>query len=236
MADPIAVAPRQIIDTDDLVIIDARSNMGIAQLLEGHLCEAEHIHRHVYSKCRKVLGRSHPETIKSKANIGMTPNELENHTRVEALWRDALLLFQRFLSHTHSDTLKTYTNLATNLHDQGKFKEAEEAITVVAPIIQSNHAQTNMEFTELLELRAVLLHCLELYTIAIGVTGQVYEQRLVPLGYEHHHTQRELSHVRDLAENCEQGQSVEAFGSCVPFFIFNIQSPSSAVRLYIHRL
>ncbi|KAH4603647.1 hypothetical protein HBI31_081840 [Parastagonospora nodorum] len=154
----------------------------------------------------------------------MTPNELENHTRVEALWRDALLLFQRFLSHTHSDTLKTYTNLA------------KEAITVVAPIIQSNHAQTNMEFTELLELRAVLLHCLELYTIAIGVTGQVYEQRLVPLGYEHHHTQRELSHVRDLAENCEQGQSVEAFGSCVPFFIFNIQSPSSAVRLYIHRL
>jgi tetratricopeptide (TPR) repeat protein len=211
------LVPRQITDTYDLVLIDARSNMGIAQFLEGHLHEAEHIHRHVYSKRRKALGRSHPETIKSKANIAMTLNELGKHKRAEALYRDALLMFQRALGHTHPDTLKTFTNLATNLHDQGKFKEAEEAITAVVPIMQSTHGQTNVEFIDVLELRAVLLHCLELYTIALDVAGQVYEQRLISLGYEHHDTQRALSHVRDLAENCEEEQIVEAFDSCVPF-------------------
>jgi hypothetical protein len=84
-------------------------------------------------------------------------------------------------------------------------------------IMQSNYSQRNMEFTELLKLRAVLLCYLRLYTIAFNIAGQVYEQRLVSLGYEHHDTQRALSHVRDLAENCEEGQSVEAFGSCISF-------------------
>jgi tetratricopeptide (TPR) repeat protein len=190
--------------------------MGIALFYEGHLQEAEHIHRYVYSERQRILGNGHHETIKSRANIAMTINEMGHYAQAETLYRGALTLFQLIIGPTHPDTIKTYTNLATNLHDQGRYEDADDVVTTILPTMQSIQGEeAHGNYIEALEFHSILLHWMQMYAIALDVAGQVYEQRLISVGYAHYDTQRALSHVRDLAENCEEEQSTEAFGPCI---------------------
>ncbi|KAH7068393.1 hypothetical protein BKA63DRAFT_570491 [Paraphoma chrysanthemicola] len=204
---------------DDLIVIDARSNMAITLLMDGRLIEAEHLHRYVYEKRQRILGDYHHETIKSQANIAMTINEMGFHSEAETLYREALRKFEITLGGTHPDTLKTHTNLATALHDQGKYEEADAIVAVAIPSIQSAYGPVHTELVEALEFRAILLHCLELYTAAMAIAAQAYEQRLITCGYHHDDTQRVLSHFRDLAENCEEEQTMVLFPSFGPLLI-----------------
>jgi tetratricopeptide (TPR) repeat protein len=200
---------------DDLVVIAGRSNMGIALFTEGRLNQAEQILRYVYKERRRILGRNHHETMKSKANIAMTINEMGHCAQAESLYREALTFFHHTAGPTHSDTLKTYTNLATSLHDQAKYKEAEEVVAIAIPAMRATYGTSYAGWIKALEFRAILLHYLEEYAAALKIANQVYRRRLSMCGYGHGDTQRALAHVRDLAEDCEEQRSVEALNSCL---------------------
>jgi tetratricopeptide (TPR) repeat protein len=189
--------------------------MGIALFTEGRLDQAEHILRDVYKERRRILGRHHHETIKSKANFAMTINEMGHHAQAESLYREALTFFHHVAGPTHSDTLKTYTNLATSLHDQAKYKEAEEVVAIAIPAMRATYGTSYDGWIEALEFRAILLHYLEEYAAALNIANQVYRRRLTMCGYGHDDTQRALAHVRDLAEDCDEQRSVEALNSCL---------------------
>jgi tetratricopeptide (TPR) repeat protein len=204
-----------IYNPDDLFVIAGRSNMGIAFFREGHLEEAEHLHRYVFKERRRILGNNHHETIKSKANIAMTINEMGQHAQAVILYWEALRLFDAVVGPLHPDTLKTYTNLATALHDQGRYVQAEEAVVTVLPTIRSIYGPGHEKFLGVLEFHAILLHCLKLYAAALDVASQVYEQRLISFGYMHCDTQSTLAHMRDLIENCEEERSIAALNPLV---------------------
>ncbi|KAH8722581.1 hypothetical protein GQ44DRAFT_711687 [Phaeosphaeriaceae sp. PMI808] len=185
--------------------------MGVRLFCEGRLDEAEHLHRYAYTARRRLLGDKHPETISSKANIAMTMNEKGQHREAETMYREALLFFESALGRSHPNTLKTYTNLATSLHDQGKYEQASEAVITALPALKLTYGTGHEEFLVALEFHAILLHCLQMHAAALRVAKQVYKQRLRSSGYEHDDTQRVLSHVRDLAEDFEEEQVVNAF-------------------------
>jgi tetratricopeptide (TPR) repeat protein len=187
--------------------------MGIDLFTKGDLEQAEHILRHVYKERRRILGRDHYETVKSKANIAMTINEMGHHAKAESLYREALEFFRRVAGPTHSDTLKTYTNLATNLHDQAKYKEAEEFVAIAIPAMRATCGTSYDGWVEALEFWAILLHYLREYAAALKIAKQVHRRRLIMLGDGHADTQRALAHVQDLTEDYEEQRRLEALNS-----------------------
>jgi hypothetical protein len=104
------------------------------------------------------------------------------------LYREALELFQLITEPTHSDTIKTYTSIATNLHDQGRYEEADNVVTPILPTLQLTQGEAHDDYIEALEFRAILLHCMQMYAIALDIAGLVYEQRqrLISVGYAHY--------------------------------------------------
>jgi hypothetical protein len=78
-------------------------------------------------------------------------------------------------------------------------------------LLESKYGPRHAETLDAMEFRAILLHCLELYTSALEVATFVYDVRYEALGYDHADTQRSLGHGRDLAENCEEERTVEVF-------------------------
>jgi tetratricopeptide (TPR) repeat protein len=205
----------QIYDRDNLFVLSAQSNRGISLFLQGRLDDAEHDHRLVYRERRRILGRIHHETLKSKSNLAMTINDKGDHERAEQLYREVFQGFLAELGPAHPDTLKTYTNLATCLHDQEKFKEAEALVLHAIPLLKSKYGSRHTESIDAMEFRAILLHCLQKYFTALEVATFVYDARHDTLGYDHADTQRSLSHVRDLAENCEEESSMGRFPAFV---------------------
>lgn len=188
--------------------------MGIDLFYEHQFEAAEHVHRYVYSERTRLLGDRHHETIKSKANIAMTINEMGEHLEAETMYREVITMLRLVFGPNHPDTLKTYTNLATNLHDQGKYEEADNALVTTVAALRSSEEQNHKEILEALQFRAILLQCMQRYVDALQIALQIYRQRRFSLGYQHEHTQKALSHVRDLAEDCEEQRSIEAFSSC----------------------
>jgi tetratricopeptide (TPR) repeat protein len=193
---------QHLYDPNDLFVIAGWSNMGIALFYQGRFDEAEYYHRHVYQERARLLGHNHHETIKSKAYIAI--NEMGRSTEAETMYLEALSLSQAFIGPTHPDTLKTYHNLATALYDQGRYKDADEAITAALPFMRSTYGSDHAEYLEALEFRAIILHCLELYSAALEVVSLVYGRRLIVLGYRHESTQKAYLHLKDLAENCKE--------------------------------
>ncbi|KAF2818651.1 hypothetical protein CC86DRAFT_155066 [Ophiobolus disseminans] len=204
---------RRIDNPNDLVVIAARSNEGIALFYEGRLSEAQRIQQYVYSKRRHILGERHQETIKSKANVAIILNEMGHHTQAAVLFREARAMFETVLGFEHPDTLKTCHNLATALHDKENYEEAEEAIMGALPTMQTIYGPGHEYVLEALEFHATILHYMQMYAAALDVIGKVYQQRLISDGYYHDDTQRVLSHLRDLAEDREEEQAMEGFFS-----------------------
>jgi hypothetical protein len=196
---------------DDLHVINGRSEMALALFLERSLCEAEILFCYVHNERQRILGPSHHETTKSKANVAMTINELGYQDKAEDLYRQALVEFYQGVGPLHPETIKTHHNLATNLHDQKRYKEADQHVVIALSALSSICESSQEEFLEALEFRAILLHCMQMYAAALEIAGHVYETRLISLGYENGATQRVLSHVRDLAENCEEERVMVTF-------------------------
>jgi tetratricopeptide (TPR) repeat protein len=158
----------------------------------------------VYKKRHQILGPHHHETVKSQANPAITLNEQGHHKQAEALYRQALAIFQEKLGVSHPDTLKTHTNLATALHDQGKFDEAESVVAFALPLLGKKFGVMHPEVLEALEFRAILLQHLGKFSKALGIAKELYEARKKKLGYDHDNTQRSLRQVRDLEEDVEE--------------------------------
>jgi hypothetical protein len=78
-------------------------------------------------------------------------------------------------------------------------------------LLESKYRPRHEETLDAMEFRAILFHCLDLYTSALEVAIFVYDVRYKALGYDHADTQRSLGHVRDSAENCEEERTVEVF-------------------------
>ncbi|EXA29684.1 hypothetical protein FOVG_18851 [Fusarium oxysporum f. sp. pisi HDV247] len=114
---------------------------------------AEQMYQRVIADGIKVLGKLHPETLKSKNNLAAVLQAQDKHDEAEKLYRETLAQRERVLGEEHPDTLTSKNNLAGVLQAQDKHDEAEklyrEALAQRQKVLGEEHPDT---FTSLADL------------------------------------------------------------------------------------
>jgi len=83
------------------------------------------MHRRELDGCEKMLGKDHPDTLRSVSNLASVLRSQGKYEEAEAMNRRALDGMEKMLGKEHPHTLRSVSNLALLLVDQGKYEEAE---------------------------------------------------------------------------------------------------------------
>ena len=93
-----------------------------------------------------VLGKEHPDTLRSMNNLAVCLDEQKKWDEAEPLYRETLMLREMVLGKEHPDTLLTMYNLATMLADQERYEEAEQVFRetwmLSRTVLGKNHRDT----------------------------------------------------------------------------------------------
>ena len=74
----------------------------------------------------RILGRAHPDTLRSLSALANTLESEGHYVEAEKLNREALAVQRRVLGPEHPDTLRSMNNLANTVEDEGRYAEAEK--------------------------------------------------------------------------------------------------------------
>jgi tetratricopeptide (TPR) repeat protein len=89
---------------------------GLAEVMERESLEARDL----------VLGKEHPDTLRSMNNLANVLGDQGKYEQAEEIYRQTLRLNETVLGKEHPDTLASMNNLAIVLREQGKYEQAEE--------------------------------------------------------------------------------------------------------------
>jgi tetratricopeptide (TPR) repeat protein len=93
---------------------------------DGRIKEAEKLIEQMLETSSRVLGKEHPDTLTSIANLASTYRNQGRWKEAEELEVQVMETRKRALSKEHPDTLTSMANLASTYSNQGRWKEAEE--------------------------------------------------------------------------------------------------------------
>jgi len=114
--------------------------------MQGHVAQAEQLHREALEGRRSLLGENHPDTLTSKSNLANVLQMQGRLAQAEQLHREALEGRQSLLGENDPDTLGSKHQLATVLQQKGCLSEAEqmcrEALEGVRSLLGENHLDT----------------------------------------------------------------------------------------------
>jgi eukaryotic-like serine/threonine-protein kinase len=108
--------------------------------------ESRKLHEETLRLRRRVLGPTHPDTLRSMNNLAGTLLSQSRYTEAQKLFEEVVEIKERTLGRDHPDTLLTINNLATMLMNFGHLEEArkllEEAIDRNRERLGPNHPET----------------------------------------------------------------------------------------------
>ena len=161
----------------------------------GKYAEAEQIARQALQLMEKVLGKEHPDTLRSMNNLALILNNQGKYEEAEQIHQQALQFRERVLGKEHPNTLTSMNNLANVLRSQGKYKEAEQihqqALQLREKVLGKEHPDTLSSVSSL----AVVLGCQGKYEEAEQMYRQALQLLEKVLGKEHPDT---LSSINNL--------------------------------------
>ncbi|KAI4145941.1 MAG: hypothetical protein LQ340_006105 [Diploschistes diacapsis] len=91
----------------------------------GNFQSAEPIARRSLTTRKIMLGKEHPDTLESMANLASVLEGQGKYEESERMNRQIFILKETVLGKKHPDTLMTMSNLAVVLDSQGKYEESE---------------------------------------------------------------------------------------------------------------
>ncbi|KAK5694971.1 hypothetical protein LTR17_024732 [Elasticomyces elasticus] len=109
-----------------------------------------------FNSRKRVLGKEHPSTLTSMANLASTYSDQGKSKEAAELSEQVLVVRKRVLGEEHPSTLTSMANLARTYADQGKSKEAAElekqVLVVRKRVLGEEHPDTltsmaNLSFT-----------------------------------------------------------------------------------------
>ncbi|MCH7592374.1 MAG: serine/threonine protein kinase [Planctomycetes bacterium] len=103
----------------------AMMNLASTVLNQGHIAEAERLHRAVLEIQRRVLGEEHLNTLASMQNLANAIRLQGRHAEAETLYRKTLEIEHRVLGLEHPQSLTAMQNLGNALFRKGQYAEAE---------------------------------------------------------------------------------------------------------------
>jgi hypothetical protein len=77
-----------------------------------------------FTRCRRVLGDDHPQTLFSAEQLTVSLWELGQYEQAHRLGQDTLTRWRRILGDNHPDTLRSAYNLAVTLRESGQHEPA----------------------------------------------------------------------------------------------------------------
>ncbi|KFY84702.1 hypothetical protein V500_09074, partial [Pseudogymnoascus sp. VKM F-4518 (FW-2643)] len=97
---------------------------------------------------KKVLGKKHPDTLRTMSNLGIILEKQGKYNEAESIHRQVLELHEKVLGKEHLDTLLSMNNLGTVLAKQDKNDEAEQ---IFQQTLQLRNKGLNKEHPDILE-------------------------------------------------------------------------------------
>ncbi|GKT48975.1 nephrocystin-3 [Colletotrichum spaethianum] len=181
-------------DTKDYMVL--LTNVGWYKRAIGKYDEAEQLNRKALKGREKVLGKEHPDTLRSVNNLASVLYDQGKYDEAEQLHRQALEGSEKVLGKEHPETLRSVNNLALVLQSQGKYDEAEQlhrqALEGSEKVLGKEHPETLRSVNNL----ALVLQSQGKYDEAEQLHRQALEGSEKVLGKEHPNT---LISVNNLA-------------------------------------
>ncbi|KAF7118673.1 hypothetical protein CNMCM5793_008211 [Aspergillus hiratsukae] len=136
----------------------------------------------------KLLGKEHPQTLRSMNDIAVDLSLQGKHKKAEAMFRQTVELRRKVLGEDSPDTLNSMCNFGGLLTTLGKYEEAEQmlrkTLDLQVKVLDKDHPEVSYSITNL----AVLLSNRGKHEEAEGLCRHALEQMGARLGEEHPQT------------------------------------------------
>lgn len=111
----------EVLDSDALIILSSKA---LVLSHQGKHQEASEIFGEVYQKRKEILGRSHPDTLRTRNNEAMELSSLKKYQEALEISQEVLQKQTEMLGLNHPDVLVTMSNVGLILNSQGEHQEA----------------------------------------------------------------------------------------------------------------
>ncbi|GLB39577.1 putative patatin-like phospholipase [Lyophyllum shimeji] len=187
---------------------DLLSSFAFVYYENGQFLVAEKVVVTLVEARKRMLGKDHPSTLTSIANLASTYRSQGRFEEAERLGVEVVEATKQVLGKDHPDTLKSIANLASTYQSQGRFKEAErlglEVVEATKRMLGKDHPSTLTSIANLAWTYRSQGHFEEAERLGV----EVVEARKQALGKDHPST---LTSIANLALTYQsQGRFEEA--------------------------
>ena len=183
-------------------------NLGESSRIRGKYAEAEAMDQQALQLRETVLGKDHPDTLRSMSSLAASLRHQGKYAEAEAMHRQALQLRETVLGKDHPDTLRSMSSLAASLGHQGKYAEAEtmhrQTLQLREMVLGKDHLETLRSMSSL----AASLGHQGKYVVSEAMHWQILQLRETVLGKDHPETLKSMSNVAVSLH--QQGKYAEA--------------------------
>jgi tetratricopeptide (TPR) repeat protein len=162
---------------------------------DGWYNQAEELFVQVKETRERVLGKEHPDTLLSMANLASTIADQGRWTDAEALLKSVLEVQERVLGEEHRSTLSSMNSLASTIAEQGRWEEAEELFVQVTETRKRALGENDLQTLDSMSNLAWIYRKQELWKKAEDIESRVITIKNDLLGVEHPDTLRNMSNL-----------------------------------------
>jgi tetratricopeptide (TPR) repeat protein len=176
---------------------------------EGRWAEAEEVLVQMMGKSTKMLGREHPNTLRSMNNLASTYRDQGRWTEAEELFVQVVEASKRVFGGKHPNTLTSIGNLASTYKKQGRCREAEELEVHVLEIETTMFDPEHHDTLNSMDNLALTYSYQERWTKAEELGVQVLKMKTRVLGPEHPDTLTSMLNLASTYKNQERWKEAE---------------------------
>jgi Flp pilus assembly protein TadD len=186
---------------EETELLDATFEFGAFFRAHGRYDLSQQMYQHTLKGMTKVLGKEHPDTLRSMNNLAYLFNSQGKYDTAEPLYRETLQLTEKILGKEHPDTLRSMNNLAGLFDSQGNYDAAEplyrETLQLRKKILGKEHPDTLTSMNNL----AYLFNSQGKYDAAEPLYRETLQLRKKILGKEHPDTLTSMNNLAGLFDS-----------------------------------
>ncbi|KAF2647204.1 TPR-like protein [Lophiostoma macrostomum CBS 122681] len=200
-----------VVDVPEVYDTEGRMSLldriGRCEQTLGRYRDAELAHQRLLEQREEVLGKEHPDTLRSMNNVAGALQNQGKYTEAEKMHQGTLVMRGMVLGTEHPHTLASMSNLAGALSSQGKYAEAEKmhrkTLVMREKVLGKEHPHTLASMSNL----AWALRRQGKYAEVEKMDRKILALKEKVSGKEHLHTLMSMNVARVLSN---QGKYVEA--------------------------
>jgi tetratricopeptide (TPR) repeat protein len=178
----------------------------------GKYAEAEAMYRQMLQLQETVLGKDHPDTLRTMKNLVTSLDDQGKYAEAEVMCRQTLQVQETVLGKGHPRTLRTMKNLAVSLHGQGKYVEAEAMCRQTLQLQETVLGMDHPDTLRTMKTLAASLNDQGKYVEAEAMCRQTIQLQETVLGKDHPDTLRSMKNLATSLH--DQGKYAEAEAMC----------------------